>query len=55
MNNLLPDYLTPYVLIGTVAVVGAVLFGLQSAVTRARLPVRDRRLAVWSGGALLVA
>lgn len=46
MNNLIPGYLSPYVLIGSVAVVATVLFGLYRA---------DRGRAFWSGSALLVA
>jgi hypothetical protein len=55
MNSLIPDYLPPFVLIGTVAVVAAVLFGLHSALKAAGLPVRDRRHAVWSTSTLLAA
>jgi len=55
MNNLVPDYLPPYVLIGTVASVSAILYALHSALRFARWPVRDRRRAVWSGSALLAA
>lgn len=55
MNNLIPDYLPAFVLIGTVATIAAVLFGLHSALKTAGLPVRDRRRAVWSGSVLLVA
>lgn len=52
---MIPDYLPPYVLIGTVATVAAVIFGLHRALKLARWPVRDRRRAVWSGLVLLVA
>ena len=55
MNNIAPAYLAPIELAGTVATVAALLFGLYSALKRARLPVRDRRLAVWSAAGLLVA
>ena len=55
MNHSGPGYLVPEVLIGTVAVAAAALFGLYRAVSRAGLPVRDRRRAFWSGSALLVA
>lgn len=54
MNNLIPDYLTPYVLIGSVAVVAAVLFGLRSTLNAAGLPAPERRKAVRGGSALLV-
>ena len=55
MNNPVPDYLFPYVLIGAVAVVITVLFGLRSALRRAKWPIQDRRVALSSGSALLVA
>jgi hypothetical protein len=55
MNNLIPDFLTPYVLIGTVAVVAAVLFGLRSTLKAAGLPVRERQRAFWGGSGLLAA
>jgi len=55
MNHLVPNYLLPYVLTGTLAIVAAVLFGLHSALKLARWPARDRRQAVWSGAVLLVA
>jgi hypothetical protein len=55
MNNLAPRYLTPYVLIGSIAVVAAVLFGLRSALRLAGLPGRNRRYALWSVSALLLA
>ena len=55
MNNFVPGYLPFYVLIGTVAVVAAVLFELRGALRRTGLPVRDRRRSFWRGSALLVA
>jgi hypothetical protein len=55
MNYLVPGYLTPYVLGGSVAVVAAVLFGLQRALKPAKWPTRDRRQAFWGGAVLLVA
>ncbi len=54
MNNLTPSYLTPYVLIGAVAALAAVLFGLRRALRMAGLPFPERRRALWSGSALLV-
>ena len=54
MNNLIPDYLTPYVLIGAVAVVAAVLFALRSTLNAAGLSARERKRAFWGGFALLV-
>jgi hypothetical protein len=55
MNHPAPEYLLPYILIGTAAVVAAVLFGLYGAAKFSPLPARDRRRAVWSGFALLLA
>jgi len=55
MYNPAPDYLTPYVLAGTVASVTALLFGLYRSLKRARLPVRERGLAVWLATGILVA
>jgi hypothetical protein len=55
MNNIAPAYLTPVELAGTVTSVAALLFGLYNALKRARLPIRDRRLAVWSAAGLLAA
>jgi hypothetical protein len=54
MNDAGPGYLLPEILIGTVAVVGVALFGLHRALSRASLPMRDRKRAFWSGSALLV-
>ncbi len=51
---LVPAYLPPYVLSGTVVIIAAVLFGLHRALKRARWPDRDRRHAVQSVAALLV-
>jgi hypothetical protein len=55
MNYPVPNYLLPYVLSGTSAIVITVLFGLHSALKLARWPARDRRQAVGSGTVLLVA
>jgi hypothetical protein len=55
MNHLTPSYLLPEILIGTVTVVAVSLFGLRRALSRAGLPVRDRRRAFWTGAALLAA
>jgi hypothetical protein len=54
MNGPVPNYLLPYVLSGTLAVVAAVLFGLSKALKLAGWPARDRRPAVWIGAVLLV-
>jgi hypothetical protein len=50
-----PEYLVPYVLVGTLATIAAVLFGVQRALNLARWPSRESRQAVWSCVALLVA
>jgi hypothetical protein len=55
MTHPIPGYLLPDILIGTVAVVAVALFGLHRALSRAGLPVRDRRQAFWGISALLVA
>jgi hypothetical protein len=54
MNHAVPGYLLPEVLIGTVTVVAVTLFGLDRALRRAGLPVRDQRRGFWSGSVLLV-
>jgi hypothetical protein len=53
MNHLAPSYLLPEILIGTVAVLVVALVGLRRALSRAVLPVRDRKYAFWSGSAIL--
>jgi hypothetical protein len=55
MNQSGPSYLLPEILIGTVAVVGIVLFGVHRTLSRAGLPVRDRSHTFWSISALVVA
>jgi len=55
MNNLIPNYLPAYVLVGTFAVVAAVLFGLRSTLKASGLPARERRRVLWGGSALLAA
>jgi len=55
MNYPGPGYLLPNILIGSVVVVAVVLFGLYRALSRAGLPVRERRRAFWGVSALLVA
>jgi hypothetical protein len=50
MNDPVPGYLLPYILIGSIAVVSVALFGLH----RATLPAQDRRRAFWIGSVLLV-
>lgn len=53
MNNLAPNYLVPYVLGGTLAIVIAVPFGLHKALKLAEWPIQERRRAVSSGAFLL--
>lgn len=50
----IPGYLTPYILIGTLAILTTVLFGLQQALKRAEWPDEDRRRAFRSIATLLV-
>ena len=51
---LVPAYLPPYILIGTVAIVVTVLVGLHRALKRARWPDQDRKRAVLSVATLLL-
>jgi hypothetical protein len=55
MNNPVPDYLTPYVLIGSVGILVASLSGLQRALRRSESPVQERPRALWGVSTLLVA
>jgi len=55
MNDMAPNYLVPYVVSGTVAVIASVVFGLHRALKRAGWPGRERRQAVWSGAVVLTA
>ena len=55
MNHLVPAYLPPFVLVGTVGTIAALLFGLHRALRRTPWPARDRRRAFWSITAILVA
>jgi hypothetical protein len=52
MNHPAPSYLLPNILIGSIAVVAAVLFGIRRAIIHAGLPVRDRSRTFWSTSAL---
>ena len=54
MNHLAPSYVLPNILIGSIAVVVAVLFGIRRAIIHAGLPVRERSRTFWSISALLV-
>jgi hypothetical protein len=55
MNQGVPGYLVPYVLGGAVAVTAALVYGLHRALKVAEWRVGERRRAVWSIGAPLVA
>ncbi|MGA7358454.1 MAG: hypothetical protein WBW70_06345 [Candidatus Sulfotelmatobacter sp.] len=55
MNYLMPSYLIPYLLSGTLAITAMLLFGLDSALRLARWPARERKQAVWSIGVPMVA
>ena len=55
MNNPVPGYLLPDILIGTVTVVAVALFGLQRALRRAESQVPETSRAFWTASALLVA
>ncbi len=54
MNPLTPGYLVPEVLIGTVATVAAMVFGLHRALRSAGWQARDRRRAFWGVSSVLV-
>jgi len=54
MNHLAPSYLLPNILIGSIAVVAAVLLGIRRAIIHAELPLRDRSRTFWSISALLI-
>src|SRR6267142_1544202 len=51
---MIPAYLPPFILSGTVAIVAAVLFGLHRALKRAQWPDQGRRRAFRGLAALLV-
>jgi hypothetical protein len=55
MNHLMPSYLVPYVLIGSVTVVAVVVLGLHRALRLTELPPQNRRNVFWSVSALLIA
>jgi hypothetical protein len=54
MNHPGPSYLLPNILIGSIAVVATILFGVRRALLLGGLPVRDRSRAFWTISALLV-
>jgi hypothetical protein len=55
MNYLVPNYLFPYVLSGTLGVLAALTFGVHKALKLAGWPVGDRQQAVWKIAVLLGA
>jgi hypothetical protein len=54
MKDLIPTYLAPDVLLGSVVVVAAMVFGLHGALRLTGLPIRERRSAFWLGSAMLM-
>lgn len=54
MSQLVPDYLPPYVLIGSVATITAVLVAVHRGLKGEGWPDHDRRRASWSIAVLLV-
>ncbi len=55
MNNLASEYLTPYVLMGSVAMITAALVGLRRALRRSSLTARSQQRAFWSAATILTA
>jgi hypothetical protein len=53
-NQLAPSYLLANILIGSIAVIAAILFGVHRAIIRAGSPVRERSRTFWSVSTLLV-
>src|SRR2546425_11137281 len=54
LMTVVPGYLLPYILIGTVAIIAVVLVGLYRALRRAEWPEQDRTRAFLSVTVLLV-
>jgi hypothetical protein len=54
MNYSVPSYLAPFVIIGSIAAVATLLFGLRRALSRAAWSEKERAKAFWSVSALLV-
>ncbi|HEY1758541.1 MAG TPA: hypothetical protein VGG72_24435 [Bryobacteraceae bacterium] len=54
MSQLGPSYLPANIVIGTVTVAAAAVFGLYRALSRIELEVRDRRRAFWGGSSLFL-
>jgi hypothetical protein len=55
MNPSVPDFLFPFMELGTFATLAAVLFGLNRSLTAGNWPTSNRRRTVWSAAALLAA
>jgi hypothetical protein len=55
MNVSVPSYLTPYILTGMIAIIAAVLLGLNRALRGAAWPEKDRSKVFWTVASLLVA
>ncbi len=53
MNVSVPNYLTPYVLTGSIAAIATLLFGLRRTLRRAAWPRKERNQAFWSLSAIL--
>jgi hypothetical protein len=53
MNYLIPTYLSPTVLIGSLVTTAAIVFGVHKALQLAGWPDSERKRAVWSIAALL--
>lgn len=54
MAYTVPGYLAPYIVTGMIAIMVAVVFGLNRLARRGTLPQQDRAPAVWGISALLV-
>jgi len=54
MNHLAPSYLLPNILIGSIAVLATMLFGVRRALIRAGSTVRERSHTFWSISMLLL-
>lgn len=55
MNYSVPSYLTPFVLICSIAVIATLIVGLRRALSRAAWPQQERAKAFWSLSAILAA
>ena len=50
----IPTYLPVYILVGTIAIITAILFGLHNALAKAGWPERDRTVVIRFSAAILV-